>query len=84
MDCEPICLREVDSLKLDVCLHEVRNKRDVTRKPIQLRNDQLGPMKAAGCERLCKLRSVSSPAALDLGEFLFARFRLLSPSVLAA
>src|SRR5947207_2470370 len=70
MDRQPVRVRIVDRDELDARVHQRRNEREIARQAIQLGDNQLGLVLAAGGERSGELRPIGALAALDLDELL--------------
>src|SRR5262249_40067464 len=68
MDREPGRLRHIATDELDVPIHQGRNEPDIAGEPIELGNDQLGPVLFTSRKRAGELRPIVAPAALDLDE----------------
>src|SRR5215467_2905702 len=70
MDRQFIRVRVVDRNELHAGIHQRRDKRQISRKAIELCNHQLGFVSLAGRKRLLQFRPVTALAALDLGELV--------------
>src|SRR5262249_5058353 len=68
MDREPGCLRHIATDELNVAIHQGRNEPDIAGEPIELGNDQLGPMLLTSRKRFSQLRPIVAPAALHFDE----------------
>ncbi|MFZ1430886.1 MAG: hypothetical protein WAS21_29490 [Geminicoccaceae bacterium] len=66
---KPVGGRHVHGDELDPALHEARDEGDIAGQPVELGDDQRGPLPLAGGDRGMKFGPVVLPGALDLGEF---------------
>ena len=70
MDHQTVCVRRIDSNKLDASLHECADKCDVSSKAVQLGNKQGGSGSSALDKRGRQLRTILEFPAFRLDEHL--------------
>ena len=68
VDCETVCLREIDSLELNTRLHQIGDERDIAGESIKLGDNELSAPQSALFQGRSKLRAIRVLAALDLGK----------------
>jgi hypothetical protein len=69
MDGKPIGLRKIDGLEFDARLHEVGDESHISGEPVQLGDDQGGPVETACRKCLRKPRPIIFAPAFNLGVF---------------
>ena len=67
VDGELVGMRVIDRDKLDAAIHQRGDEGEVAGQPVELGNDELGLVLAAGEQRLGQLRAIRTLAALNLG-----------------
>jgi hypothetical protein len=68
VDHEGIGARHIAGHEIDLALHQAADEVDVSRQSIELRDDELGLVLAAGRQGLFKLGAIRPLAGLNLGE----------------
>ncbi len=67
---QSVGLREVAGHEIHVTVHQRRDEADPAGQPVQLGDDENGPVSAAGSQGSGELRAVILLAALDLAKLL--------------
>src|SRR5262249_26788277 len=67
VDGEPVGVRVVGGDKLDVAVHKGGDEGEIAGEAVEFGDDELGPMLAAGGQRLLEFGTIRAFAGLDLG-----------------